>query len=158
MENIDWSRFTKRIAINASIKEIFNAWITQEEIEKWFLSKAEFSNKNRNAVIQKDDTYVWHWHASDFVAEGEVLFNNGKDHLEFTFLGCLVTVKVKEESGENILEITQYKIPLDEESKMNLHTGCSRGWTFYATNLKSILEGGIDLRNKNEKLNDVINT
>lgn len=32
------------------------------------------------------------------------------------------------------------------------------GWTFYLTNLKSILEGGFNLRNKNNKLGDVVNT
>lgn len=158
MEQLDWSRFTKRIGINASVEDIFDAWTSQENIEKWFLSSAEFSHRNRKDIIRKGDTYVWKWHASDFVAEGEVLFNNEKDHLEFTFLGCTVSVKVFEEAGENLLEIAQYDIPLDDESRMNLFAGCSRGWTFYATNLKSILEGGIDLRNKNEKLSDVVNT
>ncbi len=34
---------------------------------------------------------------------------------------------------------------------------CGKGWTFYMTNLKSILEGGIDLRNKIESVKNVIN-
>jgi hypothetical protein len=32
------------------------------------------------------------------------------------------------------------------------------GWVFYLANLKSFPEGGIDLRNKNEKLKSVINS
>jgi hypothetical protein len=36
--------------------------------------------------------------------------------------------------------------------------GCGEGWTFYLTNLKSILEGGVDLRNKEMKLKNVINS
>ena len=55
------------------------------------------------------------------------------------------------------MELTQEKIPLDEESKVNYHLGCMEGWTFYLANLKSILEGGIDLRNKNVNLTKVIN-
>lgn len=163
METLDWSTFNKRIHINASPDILFSGWTTQENLEKWFLKSAQFfgqngKSKDKNTMIEPRDTYIWKWHGSDFIAEGEVLKNNGKDYLEFTFLGCEVSVAVKTEEDENVLEIVQKKIPLDEESKMNLYVGCSRGWTFYATNLKSILEGGIDLRNKNTKLVNVINT
>jgi hypothetical protein len=29
---------------------------------------------------------------------------------------------------------------------------CQLGWTFYLANLKSVIEGGVDLRNKNVDL------
>ena len=35
--------------------------------------------------------------------------------------------------------------------------GCLEGWTFYLTNLKSVIEGGLDLRNKNLDIKGVIN-
>jgi len=56
-----------------------------------------------------------------------------------------------------VVELWQENIPGDEDSKVNLHMGCTKGWTFYLTNLKSILEGGIDLRNKNISLKNVVN-
>jgi hypothetical protein len=31
------------------------------------------------------------------------------------------------------------------------------GWTFYLANLKSVLEGGLDLRNKNARLQRLVN-
>lgn len=163
MKNIDWSKFNKKISIHADSNLIFNSWTTQDSIEKWFLSKAEFKTNNnvireRFSKIEKGDKYVWMWHGSDNVAEGEILENNGKDFLEFTFLGCIVSVEIKTEAEETIIEIIQSNIPLDETSRFNYYVGCSRGWTFYLTNLKSILEGGIDLRNKNKNLVDVINT
>jgi hypothetical protein len=34
---------------------------------------------------------------------------------------------------------------------------CGSGWSFYLVNLKSILEGGPDLRNKNPDVKHVIN-
>jgi hypothetical protein len=34
---------------------------------------------------------------------------------------------------------------------------CGLGWTFYLANLKSILEGGLDLRNKNPEIQKMIN-
>lgn len=158
MEHLDWSTFKKRISVNASMNAIYTSWTVQNYLEKWFLSKAEFKGKNKNTAVAKGDTYTWMWHGSDDIAEGEVLENNGKDFLKFTFLGCVVSVEIKEEEGEHVVELIQKEIPLDEESKMSLYAGCSRGWTFYLANLKSILEGGIDLRNKNKDLTDVINT
>jgi len=78
--------------------------------------------------------------------------------IRFTFLGCQVSVEIKEEDRENIVELVQSEIALDEDSRMSNYVGCSRGWTFYLTNLKSVLEGGIDLRNKNGNLINVLNT
>ena len=46
--------------------------------------------------------------------------------------------------------------PTDDKAKENWHIGCKTGWTFYMANMKSMLEGGIDLRNKNEKIQNVI--
>ena len=163
MEKLDWSKFKKRISIKADSTAIFNSWITQNSIEKWFLSKAEFKSENnirkdRFTDIEKGDSYVWMWHGSDNISEGKIIKNNGKDFLQFTFLGCIVSVKIKSENEETVIELIQSNIPLDEVSRMNYYVGCSRGWTFYLTNLKSILEGGVDLRNRNKNLIDVINT
>jgi len=69
-----------------------------------------------------------------------------------------VVVKIYEAENQNIVDLTQEHIPSDEESKFNFHVGCSNGWVFYLANLKSIMEGGIDLRNKDEKLNPVLNS
>jgi len=163
MKNHNWSTFIKRMPIKASKKLIFNSWTSQENLERWILSKAEFTSldgglKNRSVEISKGDTYTWMWHGSDFLAEGTILENNQNNLLGFTFLGCDVTIEIKEEDNENIIELIQSRIPLDEDSRMSHYMGCSRGWTFYLTNLKSILEGGIDLRNKNGNLTNVINT
>ena len=163
MKHLDWSTFKKRISINTEPKTLYNYWTTQDNLEKWFLSQAQFYTKDkikkdRNSQVEVGDTYEWMWHGSETLDKGEVLAINGQNYLEFTFLGCVVSVEIKSEDEENIIEIIQKEIPLDEESKMNLFVGCSRGWTFYAANLKSILEGGIDLRNKNKKIVNVINT
>ena len=62
------------------------------------------------------------------------------------------------DEGETIVELTQFNIELDDRSKSIFHVGCMQGWTFYLANLKSIMEGGIDLRNKNEKLKRMMNS
>lgn len=162
MKDLDWTTFTTKISINSSNETLFSYWTSQEHLEKWFLRSAEFFNKgelkSKFSSISTYDTYIWKWHGSDDVAEGEVLETNEKDSLIFTFLGCKVRVEVATVANENMVILTQYDIATDAQSTMDYYVGCTRGWTFYLANLKSILEGGIDLRNKNDKLIDVINT
>lgn len=162
----DWSRFILRIPINAGIAPIYDAWITQAGLETWFLRKALFYNtdgiqKEQYARIEKGDRYEWWWHGySDEVLEkGTVLNTNGKDHLEFTFgKAGNVRVTVKKETAVSMLELEQYNIPTDDYGQVTYHIGCTKGWLFYLTNLKSMLEGGIDLRNRDLQTQEVVNS
>ncbi|UKJ08085.1 SRPBCC family protein [Solitalea lacus] len=160
METYDWSAFTKRIPLKTTIETVYNAWTTPSGLESWFLRKAEFKSKEgrvrkSNEFIQLNDEYEWMWFGYDdsTVEHGLVLEINGKDFFKFSFgKAGIVSLSVKLEEGETIVELTQSNIPIDAQSKAYYHLGCSEGWTFYLANLKSILEGGIDLRNKNEKI------
>jgi len=161
----DWSRFVQRVSIKADHQRIYDAWGTQKGLESWFLRKAEFTKPEGNArdeasPVSKGDTYEWLWHgwSDDVVERGTILEANGKNFVKFTFgKAGVVSVKVKDEAGETILELVQEDIPTDEDSMVNFHVGCTKGWVFYLANLKSILEGGIDLRNKNVDLTNMIN-
>ena len=153
MSTYDWSQFTQRISIQATVKVIYEAWTTRSNLEKWFLRKAEFRKadgtiREPDSSIQAGDSYEWMWHGYDTKENGTVTEVNGKDLLRFTFAKCDVTVSISEEDGECTCDLTQSNIPTDEESKAKLHVGCTEGWTFYFANLKSILEVGHDLRNK----------
>lgn len=163
MSKYDWSRFVKRISIDADPRTIYDAWATRKGLESWFLSKAEFTSggaiRAADSRVQRGDTYSWNWHGfADYEGTGEVLLTNEKDFLEFTFSGgCIVSISVKDEAGETICELTQMMPQEKDEDKQYYYIECGKGWTFYMTNLKSILEGGIDLRNKNARLQDMIN-
>jgi uncharacterized protein YndB with AHSA1/START domain len=165
MSEYNWNHFTKRITIKASTQEIFNAWTTQSGLEKWFLRRAEFTDKNknirdRNSSVIAGDTYQWTWFGyPDSVHEHHtILETNGNDYLKFRFSGgCIVTVIIKNENGEKICELSQDMTPAEENKRLMFFIECGNGWAFYMTNLKSILEGGIDLRNKNETVQTVIN-
>lgn len=166
MDTSKWSSFTKRIPINATIAQVYAAWTSQAALERWFLRKAIFTTSTKetrpaDSSIQQGDTYAWYWHGyPDLVTEKrEVIAANGKDELQFTFSGnCLVTVTIHNREGETICELCQSRIPEDANPETNLYVGCGEGWTFYLANLKSILEGGVDLRNKNESIHRVINS
>ena len=69
----------------------------------------------------------------------------------------IVLVEISEEGKHTMLSLTQYNIGEDDHSRSHWHIGCMTGWIFYMTNLKSILEGGIDLRNMDVGITDVIN-
>jgi len=162
----NWSSFTKKLGVNAPIEKLYWAWSTQEGIESWFLRKAIYTKLNGatrkpEEPIQAGDEYLWHWHGfPDSVNEAnKIVSANGKDQLQFYFTGnCLVTVSLESFKGQTIVSITQENIPEDQNPKTNLLVGCGEGWTFYLANLKSILEGGVDLRNKDEELTGVINS
>lgn len=170
MSNYDWSRFRLRIPVKADAQTIYNAWATQNGIEGWFLRSADFVKQNgvlryRNELIQAGDTYTWLWYGypDETVEVGEILAANGQNHLHFTFNNTAtnkmtVTVDILQEHGETVVELVQKDIPLDEQSRINYYIGCMQGWGFYLANLKSVLEGGIDLRNRNVAIKQVISS
>ncbi len=166
MGNYDWSRFVTRININAPIEKLYWCWATRQGMEYWFLRLSEYKKPDGNVragsePVQPGDTYTWRWHGwSDETTEhGSILDCNGKDIFKFSFgKAGDCTVTLKNELGQNIVELVQSNIPITDEGMHYWHLGCKTGWTFYLANLKSLLEGGGDLRNRDEKLQNVINS
>ena len=160
----DWSTFTRRITVKAPTQVIYNAWAVPSQIERWFLRVADYVGhdgkpKDRETAVDVGDAYLWRWHGylDDVNEKGTVVEANGNDRFIFTFTSdCLVTVTIKEESGECVVELTQSLIP--DDPNHGIYVDCSYGWAFYLGNLKSVLEGGIDLRNKNVDIQNVVNS
>jgi uncharacterized protein YndB with AHSA1/START domain len=162
----NWRQFTRRIPISAPAKSIYDAWTTQQGLESWFLRVAEFRNaegalRGKSSRIEKGDRYMWMWYGYDDAVkeEREILAVNGWDQLQFSFSGgCVVTVSIRQEAGETLCELVQ-DMPMDDTQKrQGYFIDCGTGWTFYLANLKSVLEGGLDLRNRNNSLKDVVNS
>ena len=126
MNNINWTTFTRKVAVRSKMSTMYDAWTKASEIEKWFLSNADYFDENKNLIekenyIQKNHTYGWSWYLYDIVEEGKITEVNGKDLIQFTFAGdCLVTVKLSEFNEYIIVELIQNNIPTDEESKKNV--------------------------------------
>lgn len=163
MSKMDWTAFTLRIPVRASKAALYKAWTTAAELEHWFLRKARHTGPDGralkpNARITKGGTYVWEWFGYDGMEEGRILEANGKDHLRFTFAGeCHVDVRLRTAGKQVIVELVHSKIPTDEASKRNIWIGCLRGWNFWLTNLKSVYEGGLNLRNEDTSLKGMLN-
>ena len=145
------------------MRAIYNAWATGDEIRRWFLASAEYSaptgeRRGGGERAEAGDAYLWTWHgyADGSPERGSIVTANGHDHFGFTFADdCVVDVMIKNEEGEKVVELTQTNIAPDEDR--HIYVGCGEGWTFYLANLKSVLEGGIDLRNKNDRIRSVVN-
>lgn len=163
MKDFDWTQFTRKIPIAVSIETLYNAWATPEELKKWFLSEASFRSKEGTSLLKKEkisagQTYTWQWHLWDGTETGEVLKANGTDHIEFSFAGsCKVSVTFKTYEKGTIVSLTQNNIPIDDKSKKDIRLGCDSGWSFYLLNLKSVYEGGLDLRNKDKSIGPMLN-
>ncbi|UOB17033.1 SRPBCC family protein [Abyssalbus ytuae] len=160
MKTLSFESFTKKIYLKAPLQKIYRCWATEQGITSWFLKKADYERNgqliNTEELIKEGDTYAWMWHNWDGEEKGEIIEANGKDKLTFSFAGdCKVTIQLKEVNEATHLTLTQYNIPTDEKSKLEIHYGCSNGWTFWLANLKAFLEHGIllnetefDLRNE----------
>jgi hypothetical protein len=166
MSSLDWSRFTVRINIKSnSIEQLYRAWATRGGIEYWFLRMSEYRKPNgelrsNEEPVQPGDTYQWRWfgYSDDVTETGEILDCNGTNFFKFRFgKAGDCSVRIYPEQDELIVELLQDHIPTDEKAKELWHIGCKTGWTFYMANMKSMFEGGIDLRNKNEQLQNMIN-
>ena len=161
----DWTQFTQKVYVQASVKEVYDMWTVPAQLERWFLRNASFADqfgrlRGIKESVEAGDTYRWMWHGHpDTTAEqGIVTVANGTDTFEFVF-GKAGTVKVVLKPNGELTEImlTQSGIPDDDVNRMNYYVGCSTGWTFYFANIKALLEYGVDLRNKDMDLKNVIN-
>ncbi|OOQ60890.1 SRPBCC family protein [Mucilaginibacter pedocola] len=160
MEDNRWKQFKLCGDYNVDLRSLYMAWATPAGLEKWFLRKADFytlpmRHRDGDEQIGKDDTYTWYWHGYDnnVTEKGVVLEANGKDLIKFTFTGkSVVTVAFSTRNGLTIIDLTQEDIPEETDPEKNLLVQCQIGWTFYLTNLKSVMEGGKDLRNKRVEL------
>jgi hypothetical protein len=157
----DLTQFTRRITITPQQGlGIYEHWAIPLAIEQWFLLSAEYTGpqgapKSDETPATEGDKYLWRWHGypADVVETGTVIHANGVDRFGFTFTnGSLVNVSIRDEQGVAVVELQQTEI-----HDPNVYIECGYSWAFYLTNLKSILEGGIDLRNKDPRITNVIN-
>jgi uncharacterized protein YndB with AHSA1/START domain len=157
----NWTKFKVVGDFNTDIRSLYEAWASPGGLEKWFLRKADFYTiggrlREPEEFISKEDTYEWYWFGYDdnAVEKGQILETNGTDFIKFSFSGnTIVSINIYTRNGVTIVELTQVNIPEESDPSKNLFVQCQIGWTFYMANLKSVLEGGVDLRNKKLEVN-----
>ncbi|WP_066220712.1 SRPBCC family protein [Formosa haliotis] len=148
MDTINWTSFTKRIFIKASIEQLFWCWTTEDGITSWFLKSAEFLREDLKlppaTTIVKGDRYIWKWFNWDGKETGNILAIENNKTIHFSFAGKTeVKVTLEQHDLAVLVTLTQFNIAKDEKSKHDIYYGCSNGWTFWLTNLKAYLEHNI---------------
>jgi len=109
--------------------------------------------------IQKGDEYEfrWHGHPDSMSHKGKIIAADGKSQFTFTFSQDLpVSVSIYKECDETIVELVETFDPTDEGVAKKHYLGNMKGWIFFMINLKSVLEGGLDMRNRKEELRNVL--
>ena len=158
-QNYDWTKFKKQVFIHADPEAVFDVWAKPSEIVKWFIARAEYTSPDGrirldNETVQAGDSYYWRWH-QDLDIKGEILRVVDGSLFQFTFGDketgsnekIIVTVKVTQiEPGTTLLELSQDNMADTPEAHSGWHLSCNLGWSFFMTNLKALLEHGVDLR------------
>lgn len=167
----DWSQFTLGIYINAQPDEIFDLWTTSQGLTKWFLREADFALdetpapvksrklkplKNFDDLSGRDvdehcragDRYRWEWYYDGGIrGEGRIIALRPPSKLTFTFGDKMeVEVTIRKRGVTCEVSLRQHGIPATARAKTDVHMGCRIAWAFFLTNLKSVAEGGLDLR------------
>lgn len=154
----DWTRFRRRVFVKAPLREVFEAWACPSRLTTWFIRTAEGTDaegapRDPDEIVRAGDRYHWRWH-QDLETSGRFLEVVPDERLAFTFGSAgegpegeiRVTVVFEQQAGETTVELTQENMPDTPAAHVGWYTGCNMGWSFFMTNLKALLEHGVDLR------------
>ena len=159
----NWSEFTRKAYIKATLTQVFDAWVKPNEIVTWFIKDAKYTSpegisRPDNEYPQAGDDYYWKWH-QNMDTQGKVLVVEPDVRFQFTFGKketnseeyVIVTIDFTKENNETVYTLRQDNMGGPDLTKAEYHFSCNMGWSFFMTNMKAVLEHGIDLRELDEK-------
>jgi uncharacterized protein YndB with AHSA1/START domain len=160
----DFSTFKLRVNVKTSIENAFQSWATPAGMQSWFLGKITYTDaqgkeRGANEMAQAGDDYAMYFGSNPVepAVKGKILKSNDKNLFSFSFANDIpVTITIYTEHGETLIELIESNLPTEGVAAGKQFASDSKGWVFYLTNLKSVLEGGLDLRNTNTEIKNVI--
>ncbi len=159
---IDWSRLSLHFPIAASPLQIREMWATAKGMESFFVESMQISNahgelRKRDEAARPGDTYVWRWHNGRRLI-GEFLDGHSTNEVAFSFGESAINICCIPFRGGTVVRLTQSGIPDDPLSRMHIHANCRGGWVHFLTNLKSVVEHRIDLRDTSREMGACLST
>jgi uncharacterized protein YndB with AHSA1/START domain len=141
-----------RILIQASQEAVFEHWTRADLLGKWFLEASHQGSAGKpwpaDKAVEEGCRYQWTW-ANGISESGEFTQVEPSSLLALTFGDQIdVVVRFGEMEGRTLVEVRQTQEQSNLEARWSVCLDCTQGWTFYLTNLKSVLEGGVDLRER----------
>ena len=146
--------FIHAIILNASPEEVFEYVATSSGIVKWFIGKAKYFYKDShirlgNEKAQKGDSFLWNWLNKDLELKGVVTESTDNKEFSFTFSPLFLVSIELTGTDDNKTRMTLKQEYQESASKNDFsYINCCTCWVFFMTNLKSVIEHGIDLREK----------
>ncbi|HRF58844.1 MAG TPA: SRPBCC domain-containing protein [Fimbriimonadaceae bacterium] len=146
-----WDSLELAIYVDAPLDVVDWHWATEAGITRWFIVEAAFKAPDAGEVrsptdrVQPGDRYVWTWN-NGTEERGVFEVCEPERRYVFSFGGTTqVEVTLSDVGGRTLVALTQQTEATDED-RFEVYRDCLQGWTFYLANLKSMMEGGIDLR------------
>jgi uncharacterized protein YndB with AHSA1/START domain len=159
-ETHDWAAFDVFLEIDAPPESVMNCWRTAHGIQQFFIAEMKVTGSGGQArmeddTIQKDDTYWWHY-VHDYTGQGQFL-SSSENQVRFTF-GTSYQVEITAVPADNgtLLHLKQTGMSDSMEDRVHGSLNCRSCWINFIVNLKSVLEHGIDLRDKNPATTDSV--
>jgi len=162
MDPEKWRRLVQRIDVRAPLPAVYAAWATAEGLMGWFPMEAVITDAGGNergpgAVAEAGDRFRFSW-PTGHTEEGEFLEADGARRLRFTFGDAIqVSAGLEEAEGGDVMVTLEQTQDRSDEENLRILLGFKEGWAFYLTNLKSVLEGGLDLRSYHHPVEDRVN-
>ncbi len=147
-----WTSFRLYVAIDAEPDRIFQSWATSAGMEGFFVEMMAIRDQD-GKLLKPDETadagcqYVWRWDSGALI-KGEFLDVVPGREIGFTFGEYKVRIRVFPGKTGTILELYQYDMEDTEHNRMHLHTNCRAAWVYFLTVLKTLLEHGVDGRDR----------
>jgi uncharacterized protein YndB with AHSA1/START domain len=150
--------------------EVFDLWGTSKGLTRWFLRSASFApsgdrpadhreadqlppfetltHRHEDERCRTNDRYRWEWYYGGGVTGEEwILDSRPPTKLTFGFGDQMeIEVLLRKQGRFCEVDLRQYNIPNTAVGRRSLHLGCRVAWAFFLSNLKSVAEGGLDLR------------
>lgn len=164
MENIDASHllhpFTVRIWIQANPRDVQLGWTQSALITRWFVNKAQYLDSNGFEIPDAAPgcTLLWTW--LDGAVEKSAVHENTDGVFRFGWYQNMgeVEVKFSGSNGGTLVELRQSMSDrVEPQPRLGAQIGSRMGWTFFLCNLKSVIEGGKDLRETDPTRQGVLN-
>ncbi len=155
-----WTRFDVCLYIEASPREVLARWHNARGIESFFVGEARFTDesgreKSPEAKIDAGDTYDWRG-IHGFRMQGRIAEATAR-RVAFTFGSrYFVEVTVTPHGAGTLLRLHQSGMADDPDDRVAGSLNCRSCWIYFLTTLKSQLEFGIDLRDRNRQTADAI--
>lgn len=152
MSAYDWSQFHVHMYYLAPLEEVFRRFATAVGLESFYIARAEHqatdgSPRGRDEVVRPGDTYHWSY-VHDFAHGGTFLEVQANRLVRFTFGDMTVAVRFRAVEDATEVALHQTGCATEDPERAWQHVNCRSCWVYFLTNLRSVLAGDVDLRDR----------